>query len=190
MRRWLPAFALASLLAAPAWSATITYVANMDGLQENPVNASGGTGVATLVVDTTAHTASLSVTFSGLASTTLAAHIHCCVDPPANVGVAIGSTGFPTGVLSGTFGIVHDLASTSTYDATFLTNNGGTAAGAEAALLAGLAAGRAYYNIHTNAYPGGEIRAFFAVPEPASGALLVAAALWVARRKRASPQRS
>jgi CHRD domain/PEP-CTERM motif len=38
-------------------------------------------------------------------------------------------------------------------------------AGAEAALAAGLDAGRAYLNIHSTAYPGGEIRGFL-VPEP------------------------
>ena len=42
-----------------------------------------------------------------------------------------------------------DTLSNSTYNAPFVTANGGTAAGAEAALFAGLAAGTAYLNIHT-----------------------------------------
>jgi hypothetical protein len=43
-----------------------------------------------------------------------------------------------------------------------VTANGGTTAGAEAALLAGLEAGQAYLNIHTTMFPGGEIRGFLA----------------------------
>jgi hypothetical protein len=40
-------------------------------------------------------------------------------------------------------------------------------------LLAGLDSGRAYFNIHTMAYPAGEIRGFLAaVPEPTALALL------------------
>ena len=66
-----------------------------------------------------------------------------------------------------------------------LAANGGTAAGAEAALGAGLAAGRSYLNIHTSAFPGGEIRGFL-IPEPASLALfgLGFAGLAAARRRQ------
>jgi hypothetical protein len=67
-----------------------------------------------------------------------------------------------------------DDALGSTYTAAFQNNlGGGTAAGAEAALLAGLQSGRAYFNVHTTAYPGGEIRGFLAAaPEPATLLLL------------------
>ncbi|MFM1841603.1 MAG: hypothetical protein RLZZ490_334, partial [Cyanobacteriota bacterium] len=59
------------------------------------------------------------------------------------------------------------LASTTTYNPTFLTNSGGTAAGAQMALITSLNAGTAYLNIHTTTFAGGEIRAFpEAVPEP------------------------
>jgi len=63
-----------------------------------------------------------------------------------------------------------DLTLPSSYSSAFLTANGGTTASAEAALLAGLAAGQAYLNIHTTVVPGGEIRGFLAVPGPIAGA--------------------
>ena len=61
------------------------------------------------------------------------------------------------------------------YTASFLTNfGGGTAAGAEAALLEGFAAGTAYSNIHNEVFPGGEIRGQLAViPEAGTWALMI-----------------
>ena len=48
----------------------------------------------------------------------------------------------------------------SSYNPAFVTAHGGTVAGAEADLLAGLKAGQAYLNIHSSTFPGGEIRGF------------------------------
>lgn len=73
-----------------------------------------------------------------------------------------------------------DLTDAATYNVAFVTNfGGGTIAGVEAALIAGLMEGRAYYNIHTSLFPAGEIRGFFAqqVPEPATLTLLVGGVL-------------
>jgi hypothetical protein len=103
-----------------------------------------------------------------------AAHIHCCQAAPAtNVGVAVGFPGFPT-TTSGTYSHLFDLTDASIYTAAFVTNfGGGTAAGAEAALVAGMIASRAYTNIHNATFPGGEIRGqTVQVPEPATLALL------------------
>jgi hypothetical protein len=116
------------------------------------------------------------VTFEDLLGTVTAAHIHCCVAAPANVGVATAVPtfpGFPAGVTAGTYSQLFDFTDTTTYNPAFITAQGGTLAGAEAALEAGIQAGNAYLNIHTNLFPGGEIRGFLAaVPEPSTLLLL------------------
>ncbi|HEY2158890.1 MAG TPA: CHRD domain-containing protein [Isosphaeraceae bacterium] len=123
-------------------------------------------------------------------------HIHAATTTLA-AGTAIVATqtpsftGFPLGVTSGTYDHTFDTALDSFYNPAFETANGGTAAGAEAALAATLAAGTAYLNIHTTVVPGGEIRGCFSarpVPEPSSLALcglgIVAAAGYARRRRR------
>ena len=184
MTRFLGVLLFSLLLATGASAATITYVATLNGPNENPSNSSLGTGSATAVIDTTANTLTLSASFGGLSSPTAAAHIHCCAAPPTNVGVSVGSTGFPTGVLQGSFNATYNLLDSAIYSAAFVTANGGTATGAMNALLAGLANGQSYYNIHTSASPGGEIRGHFAVPEPGVTLLLAAAAAALALRAR------
>jgi hypothetical protein len=152
----------------------ISYTAHLDGLSESPPNASPGTGFAEVDVDDVAQTMRVQVTFSGLLGTTTASHIHSpTLNPDAGTaGVATQTptfAGFPLGVTSGTYDQTFDLTDASTYNPAFVTANGGTVAGAEAALLAGMAAGKAYLNIHTTVVPGGEIRGFLRpVPEPAS----------------------
>jgi len=114
------------------------------------------------------------VTFADLTGPNTAAHIHCCTITPfaGTAGVATVTptfTGFPGGVTSGTYDHTFDLTLASSYNPAFVTANGGTTASAEAALLAGIATGEAYLNIHTSVVPGGEIRSFLvAVPEPAT----------------------
>lgn len=172
-RRLLVLCAVASLVGGTAQASPILYTTQLLGANENPPNASPGTGTASVIIDTSAHLLTVEVVFAGLTAPTTVAHVHCCVDPPGIAGVATfpGTfPGFPAGVLSGTYGpaswALNDPAS---YTTAFLAAAGGTATAAEAALAAGLAAGQAYVNVHTTAFPSGEIRGFLAaVPEPAT----------------------
>lgn len=164
--------------AAPAHAVAV-YSGALSGANEVPPAATPGNGTATVTFDEIANTLTVDVAWADLNGTTTSAHIHCCAAPGTNVGVAIVSPslpGFPLGVTAGSYLHVFDLTLSSTYTPSFVTSfGGGTVAGARAALLAGLDAGMAYFNIHTSLYGGGEIRAnLTAVPEPASLALLLA----------------
>ena len=181
---------LAGLCLAPfAQASILTYAGALSAANENPTNLSTATGFATVIVDTIANTISLNVVFSGLTSNDTAAHIHCCVAQGGNAGVATvmpSFTGFPLSVTSGTFNGLFSLSDATFYNPTFVTNNGGTVASAEAVLLAGMAADQTYFNIHTGNNPGGEIRAFLQpIPEPSTfvlAALALAGAGIVRRR--------
>ena len=183
----------ALVLGQAAYGSIITYGAPLLGTSEVPPNASTGTGMATVIIDTVLQTMEVQVTFSGLVGTTTASHIHCCTASPGtgNAGVVTTTptfTDFPLSVTSGTYDHMFDLTLSSSYNPAFVTAEGGTITGAETALLAGLAAGDAYLNIHTNVFPGGEIRGFLEpVPEPATLLLPgIALAGIVLRRKRAA----
>jgi hypothetical protein len=94
-------------------------------------------------------------------------------------------TGFPLGVTSGTYDNTFDMTMPTNFNPGFLAAHGGTPASALAALEGGMEDGTAYLNIHTAAFPGGEIRGFLApVPEPGTVVLMaIGLAGLVARRK-------
>lgn len=179
MKRTVMALAAAIAIAgATAANATATiFGANLAGSNEVPGNASVGTGFATVTFDDVLNTLRVQAVFSGLSGPTIAAHIHCCGPVGANRGVATtvpNFPGFPLGVTSGVFDNIFDLGLASTYNPSFVTANGGTLATARGALLAGLFSGNTYFNVHTTAFPGGEIRGqLAAVPEPASWAMMI-----------------
>jgi hypothetical protein len=190
--RALPVLLLVAI-AVPSQATTFTFTANLSGPNEAPPNASPGMGFGIIVFDNVAHTLEIDVIFSGLLGPTTASHLHCCIAPPGATGVATQTpffVGFPIGVTSGAYSHVFDTTQIATYNAPFVTASGGTALGAEAALLAGALAGQEYLNIHTSVQPGGEIRGFLvAVPETSTLALLgigIAGILGFARIKRPS----
>jgi len=196
MRQILSLAALAIAAAAatvPAAAHEVEYQAILSGPNESPPNGSPGTGFADVLFDLDLETMRVQVNFSGLVGTTSASHIHCCT-AAAGTGTAGVATvtptfvDFPLGVTSGTYDRTYDLTLASSYNSAFITANGGTVSGAMNALLFGLADGKGYLNIHTSAFPGGEIRGFLApVPEPETYALMLgglAVLGWAARRRR------
>ncbi|MEO7245337.1 MAG: CHRD domain-containing protein [Rubrivivax sp.] len=190
---------LAGALAAPAQAEVILYEATLSGLQEASPNTSEGAGSVGVTIDTDDSTMRVQATFSDLTGTTTAAHIHCCAPIGVNASVATTTPtflGFPSGVTSGTYDATFDMTLASSYRSGFIDDHGGTTALAFAALLEGLDDGLAYFNLHTSAFPGGEIRGQLslvrepvAVPEPASAALVLAGLALLLSSRRRQPRR-
>nr|MBA3468314.1 CHRD domain-containing protein [Herpetosiphonaceae bacterium] len=109
----------------------LTYQVAIDGAQEVPPSGSTATGSAAITIDTAANTLSYNITFSGLSSSELSAHIHGFAPPGANAGV------------------LHTLPAGSPKIGVYNYNQAD-----EANILAGLT----YINIHSTNFPGGEIR--------------------------------
>ncbi len=137
------------------------------------VGGATGSGNATLVIDEVTNDMNIDVNFQGLSGTSTVAHIH---GPTANP--FIGSAGvmtttptfsdFPAGVSSSTYSNILNLLAAGTYRAGFITASGGTVQGARDAFLAALIGKKAYLNIHSSTFGGGEIRGFLVqqVPGP------------------------
>jgi len=189
--------AIAIGVPAAAQAGIVTYIANLSGPNEFPVNTSPGIGFAKIDVDDTGHTLHVMVNFSNLGGVTTAAHIHSPTPAPFSnaAGVATQTptfSGFPLNVKSGTYDNTFDMTLNSSYNPAYITANGGTPTTAEAALFSSFKTGNAYLNIHTSSFSGGEIRGFLvAIPEPSSFALAATliggTAGFVRRRRQSAP---
>ena len=154
---------LAVSLSITAIDAQTTYTATLAGSLESPPNNSPGGGLAQVTINVAAQTMRVHiVAFVQLTGTTVACHIHAATATPGTgtAGVAAPTPGFPTGVTSGTYDQTFDMTLASSYNAAYVTANGGSTATAFAALSSAIATGRAYVNIHTSTFGGGEIRGF------------------------------
>jgi hypothetical protein len=124
--------AVLGLSFAPAALAdSIHFETSLDGLQEVPPNASPATGFSTLVIDLNTNEVCVHLEFSGLIAPQTAAHVHAAAPPGVNAGVIMP------------------------------LNNGSpsdTCAILTAQNISDIQAGLSYVNVHTQAFPGGEIR--------------------------------
>lgn len=181
MKRVVSSLALAftMLVSSVAFAATTTYRSTMSGPSEQPPNNSPGASISTVVFDDTAMTMLFSIPFMNLVAGSTVAHLHCCTPEPL-IGVAppaIGLADFPVGAPSGLYERLFNLADAATYDPAFLTAHGGSVDSARAFMLDGINNNQAYLNVHSAAYPAGEIRGFLVqmampVPEPSSWLML------------------
>lgn len=166
------------------------YSVSLNGANEAPPNASLGTGLGRVLYDDIANTLRLEVAFSGLTGNVTASHIHAATATAFTGTAGVATTtptfaGFPLGATFGTYTNTLDLTLASSFNAAYVTANGGTTGSATLALKAAMDSGKAYLNIHSSFAPGGEIRGFLtSVPEPTTAGLFALGAAVLARQIR------
>jgi hypothetical protein len=156
------------LLGTSAHAASFTIHTTLLGSTVAPPNASPAVGSADVTVN--GDSLSISLIWSGLiGGPATAGHIHCCAPPGSGGLLAVVFPGFVPGT-SGSYSHVFDMTDPAIYAANFRnTLGGGTAAGAEAALVTAMIGGLAYLDMPNQTFPGGEIRGQLGpVPEPAT----------------------
>jgi hypothetical protein len=109
----------------------------IDATQEVPPNASPGTGTAVVTFDATTLQLCISATFQNLTTNAIAAHIHGPAAPGVNAPILFNLTGFPNAT-SGTIPLQCFTLTAAQRDE--------------------LCGSLYYINIHTQSFPGGEIR--------------------------------
>ncbi|MEO8584283.1 MAG: CHRD domain-containing protein [Flavitalea sp.] len=112
---------------------------DLSASQEVPANTSKGKGTADVSYDKTSHMLTYTINYSGLTGAATMAHIHGTAPKGANAGVKRDLSGFIQKADSGSF-----------TDSVMVDGN----AIKEDSLMSGFY----YFNIHTAANPGGEIR--------------------------------
>jgi hypothetical protein len=127
--------ALMALSAGAAIAATDHFTATLKGADETPPNTTAGTGAVTATLDTSSHLFSYSAAYSGLTGAAVAAHFH----GPAGPGKAAPPV----------VPVPKDQMANNP-----MTGSATLTAAQEKDLEAGLW----YFNIHTAANPGGEVR--------------------------------
>lgn len=177
MNRVIGGVVAAAALSSVAQAQLVTLTAQLTGGQEVPAVSTPATGLATLVIDLATNNWTFDIQFGTLTAPLSVAHIHQAA-AGANGPVIIGLDGMP---LSGGRPVWNLLAPGIT---SFNSNGALNAPFAfPAAQVANLLAGNTYINVHSTAFPGGEIRGQL-VPTPGSIGLLTLAGIAAGRRRR------
>lgn len=122
-----------ALAMTPAYGEVMSFRAELTGASEVPPNTSPGTGNLTATYDTTSKVLAWRGTVSGLTGNATAAHFHGPAEPGKNAPVLVPAPGVTTGPFQGSATLTDDQARI-------------------------LTAGQTYFNVHTAAHPGGEVR--------------------------------
>jgi CHRD domain len=125
--------AQALVLASAVLADTITLKASLKAADEVPPNPSTATGTLQGTYDTATKQLTYTVNYSGLSGDAVGAHFHGPADPGTNAGIVVPAQAPITSPIKGT----------------------ATLTDAQAAELL---AGKWYFNVHTAANKGGEIR--------------------------------
>ncbi len=133
----LPLLAIAMLMAAPAQAETV-FVAELNGSQEVPPNSSEASGNGVFVLNDAQTELSFSIEYTGLEAPETGAHFHNAA--PGQNGPAVFTLP-PGSPKNGVWEIPSEMVEE-------------------------LLAGRIYVNIHTELYPGGEIRGDLHMEDP------------------------
>ena len=120
--------------ASTASAATLRFTTALKGGDEVPANTTAGTGKVTANLNTVTKVFTYTVTYSGLTGAATMAHFHGPAAPGANAPPVVPVA------------------------ASHLANPMRGTAKLEDGQIADLRAGKWYFNIHTAANPGGEIR--------------------------------
>jgi len=120
------------LFCAASSSSQILFTASLSGSQETPPNPSHATGTAWVLLSADMTTLTYRVTYAQLESTYTGAHFH--VAPPGVPGLVVNPLTFDGNTVDGSWTAFPD------------------------SILSNLFKGNVYVNVHSQKYPGGEIR--------------------------------
>jgi hypothetical protein len=118
--------------------AAVQFNTTLSGAQQVPAVSSSGSGTGTVALNATEDKLFVNLSFAGLTSNAIMAHIHGSAGRTANAGILFDFTGVTPNATSGSI-------PQQTYSIT-------------SAQVADLKAGLFYFNVHTTNNSGGEIR--------------------------------
>ena len=132
--RTIVAASVLTFVSIAAQAATIAFKADLKASAEVPPKSSAGRGTLTATLDTATNEFKYHVEFSGLTGPVVAAHFHGPAAPGSNAGPQIPITTSPiTSPIDGQANLTPEQAKD-------------------------LVGGNWYFNLHTSANPGGEVR--------------------------------